>query len=269
MGRDAERVLRGRRIIITRSVADNRSLRDALAVRGADVIDVPLIEVLPPADGGTELRAAVDRLEEFDWVALTSVNAVDALVRAFLAGEHDRPWPSGLRAAVVGPTTAAAATTAGLIVALEPETATAAALVDAFPPSSESTAQRVLAPLAELASQTIVDGLTAKGHRVERVTAYRTDAPAAEPAHGPDSADAPAVDALAVAGADAVTFFSPSAVDRFIARFDGRPDLAVCIGPSTAARATERGFPEVETAEEHTERAVIDLLGVLLGEASD
>ncbi len=264
MDRDAALALTGRRVIITRSVADNRSLREALIALGAEVIEVPLIEVLPPADGGAALRDAVDRLEDFDWVVLTSVNALHALARARSSEDVEPRWPVGLRAAVVGPATAAAATAAGLTVVVEPPVATAAGLVEAFPSSSlaesEPGGDRVLAPLAELAGPTVVDGLTAKGYRVDRVTAYRTDVPS-DP--DPSLDGAPSNDQ--VFGADAVAFFSPSAVDRFVDRFGERPELAVCIGPSTAARARDRGFAMVETPDEHAERAVVQLIADRLG----
>ncbi len=237
------------RVIITRSVDENRSLRAELGRLGVDAVEIPLVEVLTPGDDGRALAAAVDRLADYRWVVLTSVNGVRALAAAL----GDRPWPPAVDVAAVGPTTEAAARAAGMTVALVPPDATARSLVEAFAAASRP-GDRVLAPLAELAGSTVVDGLTAKGYQVDRVDAYRTAAPAPS-----ESAD-PAPDLEA---ARAVAFFSPSAVDRFVDRFvDGHPrgsapPVVVCIGPVTAGRARRRGLSGVITASPHTEAGVV------------
>lgn len=245
-------------VAITRSVEDNRSLAARLEALGFQVVEVPLIEVAPPSDDGRALAAALDDLAAYDWVVVTSANGVRALARAIGADVDERRWPDGderrwpdgVAIAAVGPTTAHVAEAAGLPVALVPEVATAAALADAFPIRGPDDAGRVLAPLAELAGDTIVDGLRAKGWQVERVEAYRTRPPAGRPT----------VNDVDVTAA---TFFSPSAVDRWVDRFGSGAPLAVCIGPSTTNRATERGFSRVVMADPHTEDGMVAVLEAL------
>lgn len=234
-------------VAITRSVEDNRSLAARLEALGFQVVEVPLIEVASPSDDGRALAAALDDLAAYDWVVVTSANGVRALARAIGTDVDERRWPDGVAIAAVGPTTAHVAEAAGLPVALVPEVATAAALADAFPIRLPDDGGRVLAPLAELAGDTIVDRLGAKGWQVERVEAYRTRAPA----------ERPAVNDVDLAAA---TFFSPSAVDRWVDRFGSGAPLAVCIGPSTTNRATERGFSRVVTADPHTEDGMVATL---------
>jgi uroporphyrinogen-III synthase len=266
-------------VVVTRSPGDNRSLVDKGTRRGWHMIEVPLIEVTGPADDGSALRRAAADLGRYRWVVVTSANGVDALHRAYGA---TTPWPEAVRLAAVGPTTAAAARSAGWPVDLVPDVATAAALVDAFPsPVDDVAARSVLAPLARLASPTVEDGLGAKGWLVHRVEAYDTRAPAETPAMADD-----------LGSADAVCFFSPSAVDRFLDRFAesatqseaepppafvaADPDAgrgtvrppqwtAVVIGPATAARAAARGLTAVEVAQPHSEDGVVACLERLLG----
>lgn len=277
----ADRVpLAGRRIVVTRSVDDNRSLVAALGDLGASAIEVPLVEVLAAHDGGRALAEAMARLPDYRWVVLTSVNGVEAVARAL----GERAWPDGVTVAPVGPSTAAAARSAGMTVGPTPSIATARSLVDEFADwdgTGGRRGRRVLAPLAELASSTVVDGLTAKGYVVDRITAYRTAAPTDGSTWFPDSVESGAeplapgtVDtardlARGVAGADAVAFFSPSAVDRFVQRFEVpcRPPTVVCIGPSTAARAVDHGFDGAITALPHTEAGVIAALVAALAPA--
>lgn len=239
-------------VAVTRSVEDNAPLAAELRRRGFDVVPVPLVEVAGPSDGGDALDRAVASLDggTIRWVVVTSVTGVRALSEAMIRVRGGRPWPARVEVAVVGPGTASEARAAGMPVALVPPVATAASLVEAFPAADPNTAgRRVLAPLAELAGSTVEDGLGAKGWSVVRVEAYRTGAPP-RPA---------AVDR--VTGAEAVTFFSPSVVDRWIERFGPVvPPLVVCIGPSTAGRAVARGLQGVVMAEPHTEDGVIEAL---------
>jgi uroporphyrinogen-III synthase len=244
--------LAGRRIVITRSEVDNQALSARLSELGATVIPVPLVVVLPPKDEGHALGLAAARLSKYGWVVLTSVNAVTALRAAM--GDGD--WPAETVAVPVGPVTAEAARACGMRVAEPPPTATAEALVEAFPVHPGIGNRPVLAPLAELAGPAVVDGLTARGYRVDRVTAYRTA--------GPQGIE---LDLTVLVSADAVVFFSPSVVDRLVDLMDRqepggpvRRPAAICIGPSTAERAAERHFRDVTVAEPHTEDGVVDAL---------
>ncbi|MGH1490870.1 MAG: uroporphyrinogen-III synthase [Acidimicrobiales bacterium] len=247
-------MLSGRRIVITRSATDNRSLAASLAALGAAVIEAPLVEVLPPADNGAALLRAAERLSSYRWVVLTSANAVDALAAALAEVSPEQTWPEHVMVAPVGPTTEAAAKACGFVVADAPAIATAEALVAAFPTPDGLNGDRVLAPLAELASDTVATGLSSMGYSVDRVTAYRTAAPAAGVADVPGNADA-------------VMFFSPSVLDRFVARFGvaSVPKVVICIGPSTAARAATHGLSGIVTASPHTEAGVVAAAREVLG----
>ena len=247
--------LHGRRVVITRSVADNLVLASELEAHGAQVVAVPLVEVRPPVDDGAELRAAVDQIDQYRWIVVTSVNGVDAMQQA-LAG---RSVPDGITVMPVGPVTAAAAAAHGMPVGPVPPVATAQSLVDAFPQREAGERSAVLAPLAELAGPTITQGLSDKGYDVHRVTAYRTEAPAAA------SAREMQLIVDQVVGADAVALYSPSAVDRLVSQIGTQlgtlpPIVAVCVGPATAARAGEHGFVEVITAEPHTSAGVVEAI---------
>lgn len=239
------------RVAVTRSADDNRALAAALEQRGVEAVPVPLVEVVGPADGGRALGEALANLDRYRWLVLTSANAVRA-VRAVTDRGLDRDGvPAGLAVAAVGPVTAAEASRAGWPVTLVPAAATAEALVAAFP-SADGADHAVLAPLAELADRTVEDGLRAKGWVVDRVEAYRTEAPS------------PVLVGDDPGPLDAVAFFSPSAVDRWIDRFGSVPAVVVCIGPSTARRARERGIERPAVAEPHTTAAVVEAVAALV-----
>ncbi|MGF1599824.1 MAG: uroporphyrinogen-III synthase [Acidimicrobiales bacterium] len=266
----------GLRVVVCRPASDAGGLVRRLRLAGATPLTVPLTAPAPPDDGGAALRAALADPGRYRWLALTSANGVRA-VAAALAG---RPLPE-LRVAAVGAATAREAEAVGLTVDLVPPTATAAALAVAFPApdpvagdatdpvaatdphpgagtgtvtgadDADRRPPRVLAPLAQLASDDLVDGLEARGWIVDRVTAYRIDD--VEP-------DADVV--AAVAAADAVILTAPSIVDRFLDRYGlpGPSVATVCIGPRTAARATQRGLVRPVVAAEASDAGLVDAL---------
>jgi uroporphyrinogen-III synthase len=158
-----------RRVLVTRSRAQGPGLAARLEAVGAEVELIPAIEVAPPADE-EPLRRAMAGLDRFDWVAVTSANAVEAMAR----------WPrpeAGLpKFAAVGPATAQALMQAGFPVDLAPERFVAEALVEALLPFARGA--RVLAPRAAVARDLLPDALTAAGAEMTVVEAYRTVVPA-------------------------------------------------------------------------------------------
>jgi uroporphyrinogen III methyltransferase/synthase len=245
------RPLTGRTVVVTRAGPRARALVDAVQSEGARVVELPLTQQVDPADGGTALRAAADRLGGYAWVVLTSVNAVERLMDAV----RDARSLAAVRVAVVGPATATAMRRAGVEPDLMPVAHHARALVEAFP-QPRATSTRVLFPCADLADDTVTEGLGAKGWEVERVEAYRTV---------PLGAPAPAVLERVVA-ADAVVFTATSSVRAYgaLRRTGGEavtvPPVVVCIGATTAAAAVEEGMAGISRPPEATPTAIVDEL---------
>jgi uroporphyrinogen III methyltransferase/synthase len=242
-------VLHGRTVVITRAKAQSAALSSALAARGATVVEVPVLAVAPPADGGAALREAVQRLDTFAWVVLTSPNGVDAFVEA-LEGAACRA-----AVAVVGSGTAARCAQHGLDVALVPGRFVAEGLVEAFPSAPSTPAStagaRVLVAQAEAARDVVVLGLAAKGWDVTAVVAYRS-VPAAV---GPDAI-------AAARRADAIAFTSGSTVEHYAAAagLDAVPPVVACIGPVTADAARAHGLVVSVVAEPHTIEGLVGAL---------
>src|SRR5581483_12104608 len=76
-----------------------------LEAAGAEVIEAPMVRIMPPEDYGP-LDAACARVHEFDWVIFTSANAVDAFLERLLAGPQDLRALRGVKLCVVGAATA-------------------------------------------------------------------------------------------------------------------------------------------------------------------
>jgi uroporphyrinogen-III synthase len=236
--------LSGRSVVVTRTRDQASALVVQLQALGAEVVELPVIAVEDPIDGGRALAAAADRLVagRYRWVACTSSNAVARLAAAL----GDRAVPAPVRWAAVGSGTARALEEAGCTVDLVPERSVSEALAAAFPPAGPPDPDgpaTVLFPRAETVRGALADGLRAKGWTVDEVVAYRTVA--GEP---PDGA------AAAAARADAVAFTSSSTVTRALDLLgvEGIPPLVVTIGPVTSASARSAGLTVAAEARPHT-----------------
>jgi uroporphyrinogen III methyltransferase/synthase len=239
------RPLFGRRVVVTRAREQASDLVERLHRLGAETIELPAITIDEPDDGGAELHEGAARLQrgDFEWVVFTSANAVERFCRLL----RDAREVGSTKVAAIGPGTGDALRRFGVEADLVPDRFIAESLVDAFPTGKG----RVLLPRAAVARDVLVDGLAAKGWRVNVVTAYRT-----RPAE-------PSASALAEAGkADAITFTSSSTVTNFVqvAGLDAVPAVVVCIGPVTAETAREVGLTVDVVAEEHTIDGLVQAL---------
>jgi uroporphyrinogen-III synthase len=218
---------------VTRQPGQAGALREGLRALGAEVVEVPLIEIVPPLDPAP-LEAAVSSLREFGWVVFTSANAVRAVAGRLRA--LGVAWPAGSRVATVGPSTTAAVVEdlPEAVVDLEPESDhRAEGLLRAFEPH-DVTGCRVLVPVSDRGRGVLPQGLRDRGALVTEAVAYRNLPP-------PDLA-------LRLRGAlgggiDLVTFASPSAVEGFVAAAPPPPwPRAAVIGPVTEEAARAAGF---------------------------
>jgi uroporphyrinogen III methyltransferase/synthase len=236
------RPLFGRKVLVTRTRAQASQLADALRQVGADPIEVPVIEVVDPADGGAALRKAAGQLGRFDWVVVTSPNGAHRLLAAVAAVGGDARSFALASVAAIGPGTAAVLGRGGIEADLVPDRFVAEALLDAFPPAG-SDGGRVLLARAAVARDVLPDGLGALGWDVEVVDAYRT-----EPATITDEQRALA------ATAEIATFASSSTVDNFVAAFgaDAVPPIVACIGPVTGDTARGHGLAVTVEAAVHS-----------------
>jgi uroporphyrinogen-III synthase len=237
--------------VVTRRPEQSRALTEALTALGADVTEVPLVAVVPPADPAA-LRRAAAALDQYDWIVLTSANAVEALAGAREAGPG--PLPATVRVATVGPaTTRAVRERLRAEVALEPlHEYQAEGLLEAFR-SVEVAGHRVLLPVSDRARDVLAAGLRARGATVDVVEAYRTITPP-----GSAAALARAVGART----DLVTLASPSAVEGLTAALGrtakGLP--AAVIGPVTERAARAAGLAVEVVASPSTTDGLVDAI---------
>jgi uroporphyrinogen-III synthase len=247
--------LAGHSVVVTRTRTQSSQLVERLTGLGAEVVELPVIAVDDPPDGGAELERAAHRLASgaYQWVALTSSNAAERLLDA-LDGRAVSP---GVRWAAVGPGTARALEQGGVSPDLVPAVAVSEQMAEAFPALDPPGTGTVLFPRAESVRGALAEGLRAKGWLVDEVVAYRTVAGTP----GPDAV-------RAAARCRAIAFTSSSTVDRTIGLLGAEavPPVVVTIGPVTSRSVLDAGLEVSAEADPHTIDGLVEALVVALGD---
>src|SRR5208283_1641619 len=164
----------GRRIVNTRPKGQADALSSRLKALGADVIEIPTIEIQPAADYGP-LDRALGELASYDWLIFTSANGVRCFVERLDASTADL---RALRARIcaIGPATRAAIEALHLKVDLMGREYVAEGLLEAFS-AYDLAGTRVLLPRAAVARDLVPVELERRGAQVDVVEAYRTVTP--------------------------------------------------------------------------------------------
>ncbi len=230
--------LAGRRILVTRAATQAARLSDGLRALGANPVEVPVLEILPPASFAP-LDAALSHLAAYHWLILTSANAVRALAECAHRAGISLNEVAPKQVAAIGRATAAEAEKAGLAVALVPESYIGESLAAALAP--HISGKRVLIARAAVARDVIPDTLRAAGAIVDVVDAYRNAIPHAAPAQL-RQALAEGLAAATFTSSSSVTHLAEAAKAAGIAfPFAGVP--AISIGPVTTKTLMEHHWP--------------------------
>lgn len=262
--------LTGLDILIPRGGEAGERWATAVAARGGRPHTVPLIATADPLDPAA-LTAAAEAWNrgDFDWLVLTSAAGARAFAAAGAraaaagatgsaaaigaAGATDAAHP---RVAAVGPATAAELRAHGFAVDLEPATDFSGEGLAAALGAELDAPARILLPVSEIADDTVESALAGAGHRVERVTAYRTV---------PATGSRRATRELA-RGVDIVLVSSGSVARELARSLAPLPPLTIVIamGPPTARALDDAGITPDAVASEHTVDGMLDAADRLL-----
>jgi uroporphyrinogen III methyltransferase/synthase len=232
------RPLFGRRIVVTRAREQASGLRARLEALGAEVIELPTIEIEP-------LPVEVPPLADVTWLVFTSANGVDGFFTRGLAPRGlDTRALGDVRVAAIGPGTAAALARVGVRPDLVPERFVAESLLEAFPPAL--LRERVLLARAAQARDVLPEGLERLGYSVDVLPVYRTVTATPDPGE---------LERVRAGDVDAITFTSSSTVTNFCELVGDLPDpapIVVSIGPVTSATAESQALAVTAEAAPHT-----------------
>jgi uroporphyrinogen III methyltransferase/synthase len=246
-----ERPLFGTSILVAGSKRTSAKLRDKLSVLGAEVFTQPAIRVAEPTDWST-VDAALDRMDQYDWLVFTSGNGVDGLLNRVFSRGGDVRSLAPVRIAALGLGTAERLAHFHLKADLTPEKVDAAALARTLVETSADGA--VLLARAAGDRPALADELEEAGAAVDQIPVYQT-VDISEP-------NLDVADALTAGEVNWVTVTSgPTA--RSLVRLYGellKTAKIVSISPLTSAALRELGYdPDVE-ATPHTVDGMVEAL---------
>jgi uroporphyrinogen-III synthase len=225
------------RVVITRPQKDAHEFAQALSAIGCEVIIMPTIEISPILYN-TPLHLAITNFDCYDWLILTSANAVNIFFDR-LAALRIEQLPPNLRIATIGEKTAASLIQRGFHPDLIPDEYISDAIKSGL---GDLKGKWVLLPTADIAADILPQAIEKDGGIVNVVPIYHTK---------PAVPDPKSLSALR-SGVDIITFTSGSTARNFVQivrqagmypqRLPGSP-LYACIGPKTAQVVRELGLP--------------------------
>jgi uroporphyrinogen-III synthase len=240
-----------KRILITRPRAQSDDFAERLRQAGFAPIFFPVIEI-QPIENNLALQRALSKLECYDWLVFTSVNAVDIVFGQL----QNISLP---QVAAIGPKTAEALKAHGITPSFVPDEYVAESIL---PGLGDVHGKWVLLPRAEIARKALPEAICEAGGIPHEIAVYKTL---------PAEPDPEGLAALQ-SGVDIVTLTSPSTVQNFatIVRQNGLDPLALpgnplfaCIGPITEQAAREEGIANLATAREYTTAGLIEVISNL------
>jgi uroporphyrinogen-III synthase len=260
---DRSNPLTGLRVLVGRARHQASALSAGLKALGAEVIEIPFIEIRPPRSY-MPLDSALKRIADYDWLILTSVNGVDAVASRLNRLKIKSESLSSAQVAAIGPSTRDAAEQLGFKVAIVPKQYVAESIVESLRGKVEG--KRVLLARAKVARDVIPRELRKLGARVDVVEAYETVVPKS-------SQKIRALMRSPKLRPNVVTFTSSSTVRNFVQLLGGKSRGQECprhkdldgiqfasIGPITSATLRELGLAVNVEAREFTVLGLIEAI---------
>lgn len=244
-----KKTLASKKILITRAREQSRGFATQLKKLGAEVIEFPTIEIVPPFRW-KELDQAIDQLKSYDWIIFTSANGVSFFWQRLREKGKSNRLPSSLKVCAIGPATANQLKERGVSVHYIPKEFIAEAILKGFKKMTMK-GKRILLARAKQARDILPKGLRKMGAEIDVVEAYRT----VKPKGGSKRLKK----LLIEGGIDVITFTSSSTVNHF-AELLNKEDLKkllkgiaiACIGPVTARTAKKWGMKARIQPKEYT-----------------
>ncbi|MGY8712526.1 MAG: uroporphyrinogen-III C-methyltransferase [Verrucomicrobiia bacterium] len=203
-----ERPLFKKRIVVTRPVGQASRLKVLLEEKGAEVLELPLIKILPQEDRKL-IAETFAGIATYEWVVFTSANGAREFFKLFFKAFGDIRSFGPMRVACVGEATAEVVRKFNLEVELMPKRATAEDLAQALVATDSLDSANVLVITGNRNREVFVGLLESVGRAiVDTLPIYQTDF--ADVLEAKDRSN------FIEKGADAIVFASSSAALSYI-----------------------------------------------------
>lgn len=245
----------GKKIIVTRSREQASDFSVLLEKYGAEPIEFPTIETVPPRDW-KEVDRAIKKLSTYEWAIFTSVNGVKYFIERLKKHGKDIREFKGVKICAIGPATAKAIEDLGIQVDLVPKEYRAEAIIAGLG-KNKIKGKRFLLPRALKAREVLPEEIKRLGGKIDVLTAYRTIKPKEKTDEIRKMFQEKAI--------DVVTFTSSSTVENFVSMFKKGEAAALLqnvvvasIGPITKDTASTLGIKTDIISKKYTIPALAD-----------
>jgi uroporphyrinogen-III synthase len=245
--------LQNKLFISTRPAGMSDELNRLLSEAGASVLEFPLIEIKAAALSSEE-KEMFSRLEEFQWMVLTSPNGVKYFFEILQEVTGYQKLPEILQIAVIGEKTGRALEKYGHTASFVNPGSTAEDFVVSFAQhiQSSGTKPKIVLPLGNL-SRTVIQDHLEKFADCTRINIYRTEMP--------ENVDKTMAEQIENVKYDMIIFTSPSGIHNFLELFPNQKNKNIrmaCIGETTASAAREKGFYPLVVAQNSSSAGIVE-----------
>lgn len=250
--------LRGWRILVTRASHQAFGLSDPLRELGAEVIEIPTIEIRSTGSFAA-LDHALIKIDHYDTLILTSVNGVEILFERYNRMSLPIVDMQHLLVVAIGPATAAAIQSEGVGVSIVPKQYVAESVIEALR-GKLFKESRVLLVRAKVARDVLPDELRKMGAQVDVIDAYETAIPEGTRGKLENLFTEPS------AKPHLITFTSSSTATNLLAALGDRARELLdgvhlaSIGPVTSGTLTQAGFSPALEASEYTMEGLVQAI---------
>lgn len=263
--KSSNRPLSGVRILVGRARHQAGALSGELRKLGATVLEIPFIEIRQPRSF-KPLDSALQTLDGYDWLILTSANGVEAMWKRLSKLRLTRNLKR-LRVAAIGPATKKAMEQHGVKVDVVPKEYVAESVVRSL--RRRVHGKRVLLVRAKVARDVIPRELRTAGAHVDVVKAYETVVPQSSRTRLRSALQNPR------RRPHVVTFTSSSTVRNFAALLGARQTAGLdeiqlaSIGPVTSSTLRELGLRVHITARKFTIPGLVEAIVLAVGKITN
>jgi len=258
MKKKPDQVLAGKKIAFFRAEDQSDYLKETFAETGAEVKNIPLINI-NPAERSGDMDYAVKNLESFDGVIFTSVYAV-RFFKLLLMLEGMLSVPEQLLVIAIGKRTAFECHQVGFHVSMSPASVETNGIIEMLKSKNLIEGRKYLFPSSSLSKETLAQELAALGGMVHRFAVYHNT-----PLVGAERK--PVIEAFTKFSPDVVVFTSPSTFANFLEVFEAkdrerffRPYKVIAMGNTTRDVVKHRVAQYVYIPEESTIEGIKKLL---------
>ncbi len=241
----------GKRIVLLRTADQGQEWLNPLSELGAEVIQLPMIEIIPNDDILEKINSAA--IAHFSMIIFTSPNSVKQWMTALFKNGGDTRALAHRKIAAIGPKTAALLKNYGIIPDIIPDEFSQEGLLQVLP--NTLSQETILIPTAAGARETFPDQLKTRGATVEVWKLYHTQLPKT-------------ISDQQINEGDWVIFTSSSTVTHFFESqvWNHQQITAFCIGKSTLSTLQNYFQGDIVMSPKAT---IDDMMAVLLNYAKE